>query len=217
MDIKLCNKIHNAIVAGNVQLAIELTNKFSKNVNDAHCLIKDFMIPAMNKVGKSFENGEIYVPQMLMSARAMKGTISLLKPFICSESGIYKGKIVIGTVKGDLHDLGKNLIATMLEGAGFKIINLGVDVGIDKFMSSVEKEKPDIIALSTLLTTTICQMENIVRNINKEDPEKKIMIMVGGSPITLKIANELGADGYSSNANGAVKLAEQLLKKRKYL
>lgn len=172
-------------------------------------IIDDHMIPAMEAIGKEFEQGKAFVPNLLMSARAMKGALELLKPQMLAGQTTTLGKVVIGTVKGDLHDIGKNLVASMLEGCGFEVVNLGTDVPVDKFVNAVKDNSADILCLSALLTTTMDNMKEVIGAVRAAGLPVKIM--VGGAPVSADFASKIGADGYSSNANEAVSLAKSLV------
>ena len=170
------------------------------------------MISAMDLVGERFKNNEIFVPEMLVAARAMKKGIEVLKPLLAEEGGTSKGKVIIGTVAGDLHDIGKNLVAMMIESAGFEVIDLGVDVPHERFVEAY-RENPDtkIIALSALLTTTMPALRDAVALLNEQDFRKDIKIMVGGAPITAEFAAEIGADAYTEDAASAAAKAKELV------
>ena len=169
------------------------------------------MIQAMDVVGERFKNNEIFVPEMLIAAKAMKKGVEILKPLLAEEGGTNAGKVIIGTVAGDLHDIGKNLVAMMIESAGFEVIDLGVDVPADRFVETY-RENPDtkIIALSALLTTTMPAMRDTVALLNKQDFRGNIKIMVGGAPISADFAREIGADAYSEDAASAAATAKAL-------
>ena len=174
--------------------------------------VLDNMIKAMGVVGERFKNNEIFVPEMLVAARAMKKGVDVLKPHLAGGSAGVAGKMIIGTVAGDLHDIGKNLVAMMIESAGFEVIDLGVDVPIEKFVEAV-RENPDVkvVGVSALLTTTMPAMKDTVEALNKEDFGKDIKIMVGGAPITQEFADEIGADAYTADAATAAQVAKQLV------
>ncbi|MCQ2180748.1 MAG: corrinoid protein [Bacteroidales bacterium] len=172
-------------------------------------IINDNMVPAMEAIGKEFAEGRVFVPNLLLSARAMKGALEILKPLMQAENTTTAGTVVIGTVKGDLHDIGKNLVASMLEGRGFKVINLGADVSKERFIEAARDNDADIICLSALLTTTMGYMKEIVDAVRESGI--KVRIMVGGAPLNAEFARSIGADGYSSNANDAVDLAKSLV------
>lgn len=169
------------------------------------------MIKAMEEIGQRFENGQAFVPELLMAARAMKGPLELLKPLLKGDQSAMLGKVVIGTVKGDLHDIGKNLVASMLEGCGFEVVNIGIDIPAAKFVTAVQEEKADILCMSALLTTTMEYMGEVIQAVEKAGIRNDVKIMVGGAPVTSSFAASIGADGYSSNANEAVALAKKLL------
>ena len=172
-------------------------------------IIDESMIPAMEAIGKDFESGRAFVPNLLLSARAMKAALDILKPLMMAEQTVSLGTVVIGTVKGDLHDIGKNLVASMLEGRGFKVINLGADVPKERFVEAAKENNADIIALSALLTTTMDYMKEVVDAV--KEAGLNVKIMVGGAPLNPEFAAKIGADAFSSNANDAVVVAKRLL------
>ena len=172
-------------------------------------IIDESMIPAMEAIGQEFEAGRVFVPNLLLSARAMKSALDILKPLMLAGQTSTIGTVVIGTVKGDLHDIGKNLVASMLEGRGFKVINLGTDVSKERFIEAAKENNADIICLSALLTTTMDYMKEVVDAVRADGLDVKIM--VGGAPLNAEFAAGIGADGYSSNANEAVVVAKKLL------
>lgn len=165
----------------------------------------------MEEIGDRFQRQQAYVPELLMAARAMKGSLELLKSHLKGEKTDTIGKIVIGTVFGDLHDIGKNLVASMFEGCGFEVVNMGVNISADKFVETVKIEKPDILCLSALLTTTMSYMKVVMDALEKEGLRDQVKVMVGGAPVNELFANQIGADGYSGNANAAVIKAKELL------
>lgn len=173
------------------------------------------MITAMGEVGQRFQDGKAFVPQLLMAGRAMKGALELLKPMLQGSASTTIGKIVIGTVKGDLHDIGKNLVASMLEGCGFEVINIGIDIPADTFVEAVKEHKADILCMSALLTTTMTYMKDVIDALEAAGIRNEVKVMVGGAPVNQHFAEEIGADGYSDNANSAVAVAKQLLGKTK--
>lgn len=179
---------------------------------DPVAILNDGMIKTMGVVGDKFKNGEIFVPEMLVAARAMKKGVEVLKPHLASGSAGALGKVIIATVAGDLHDIGKNLVAMMIESAGFEVIDLGVDVSAAKVIEAY-KENPDtkIIALSALLTTTMPALKDTVSALNESDFRDSIKVIVGGAPITQEFADEIGADGYSDDAASAASLAKKLV------
>ena len=175
-------------------------------------LINGQMIRAMGEVGQRFQDGKAFVPQLLMAGRAMKAALELLKPMMAGAVSTSLGKVVIGTVKGDLHDIGKNLVASMLEGCGFEVVNIGIDVSADKFIEAIKENQPDILCMSALLTTTMGYMKEVIDALEQAGIRDQVKVMVGGAPVTQGFADEIGADGYSDNANSAVAVAKQLLK-----
>ncbi|MDR1601329.1 MAG: corrinoid protein [Tannerella sp.] len=205
------NQLYEAILKGNLPLAVEMTKMAIEQKVDTKSIIDNYMSKAMDEIGSRFENGKAFVPELLMSARAMKGALELLRPLLANSNIPRAGTIVIGTVKGDLHDIGKNLVASMLEGSGFEVINLGVDISSEKFAASIVEHKADILCLSALLTTTMNYMKEVIRVLEEAGIRNQVKIMVGGAPISSAFAKEIGADGYSSNANAAVSTAKQLL------
>ena len=202
-------ELYDAIFKGNLALAKTSAQAAIDLGGSAQSIIDDNMVPAMEAIGKEFEQGRAFVPNLLLSARAMKGALEVLKPLMLQENTATLGTVVIGTVKGDLHDIGKNLVASMLEGRGFKVINLGTDVSKEKFIEAAKENGADIICLSALLTTTMNYMKDIVEAVRESGLSVKIM--VGGAPLNAAYAESIGADGYSSNANEAVALAKSLL------
>ena len=171
------------------------------------------MIKAMGEVGQRFQDGKAFVPQLLMAGRAMKGALELLKPLLQGSASTTIGKVVIGTVKGDLHDIGKNLVASMLEGCGFEVINIGIDIPAETFVAAVKEHKADILCMSALLTTTMTYMKEVIDALEAAGIRNDVKVMVGGAPVNKQFAEEIGADGYSDNANSAVAVAKELLGK----
>jgi corrinoid protein of di/trimethylamine methyltransferase len=205
------SKLTEAILNGDAKAAVAVTQQALGEKADPQELVTKYMIPAMDAMGKRFETGDCFVPELLISARAMKASLELIRPLLAARGAEPVGRVVIGTVKGDLHDIGKNLVASMLEGAGFEVIDLGVDVGPDKFVAEAQAKKADLVALSALLTTTMPNMRSVVEELRKAGVRGHIKVIVGGAPVTQRYADEIGADGYSDNANGAVGLARRLV------
>ncbi|MBO7371612.1 MAG: corrinoid protein [Bacteroidales bacterium] len=204
-------QLHDAILTGNLNNAVAATKEAIAAGAEPGDLVNNYMIKAMEDIGAKFEAGQAYVPNLLMAARAMKGSLELLKPMMQGSGVTSMGKIVIATVKGDLHDIGKNLVASMLEGCGFEVINLGVDQSDQKIVDAVNQHHPDILALSALLTTTMGNMKVVIDALTAAGLRNSVKIMVGGAPISEAFAKEIGADGYSANANEAVALAKSLV------
>lgn len=204
-------KLYEAILTGKLEAAKTITTEaIAENVNPQF-IINNYMSKAMEEIGKRFENGQAFVPELLMAARAMKGALDLLKPLMTGNSSTQLGKVIIGTVKGDLHDIGKNLVASMLEGCGFEVINLGVDISSDKFVEAVKTNGAQIICLSALLTTTMNYMQEVIKALEQNGIREQVKVMIGGAPVSESFARQIGADGYSDNANSAVNLAKSLL------
>ncbi len=180
---------------------------------DPNTILNDGMIAAMREVGRRFEEGEYYVPEMLIAARAMQSGMMTLKPHLQKGDAKPSGKVVIGTVKGDLHDIGKNLVALMLEGDGYVIKDLGVDVPVEDFIRAIKEEKPDILAMSALLTTTMSMMKTTIEAVIAEGLRDEVKIIIGGAPVTETFANRIGADGFSPDASRAVGMVHALLEK----
>jgi len=203
-------ELYDAILTGNARKAEEVTKAaLAANVDPSELLGK-YMIPAMDEVGKRFECNEYFVPELLIAARAMKTSLALLTPKLAAAGAKAVGRVVIGTVQGDLHDIGKNLVASMLEGGGFEVVDLGVDVPPQKFVEAAKEKMGSIVALSALLTTTMTQMRLVVQALEAAGLRDKTKVMIGGAPITQQYADEIGADGYSDNASGAVGAARKL-------
>lgn len=205
------NLLKEAISTGKLETAVHLTQQAVDAGIAPQEIINNYLIQGMEEIGTKFEAGKAFVPNLLLAARAMKGCLDLLKPLMKDGSSASCGKLVIGTVKGDLHDIGKNLVASMLEGCGFEVINLGVDISSEQFVNAVKEHDADIVCLSALLTTTMNYMEEVINALREAGLRDKIKVMVGGAPVNDAFARKIGADGYSSNANAAVTLAKQIL------
>ncbi|OHB76866.1 MAG: methyltransferase [Planctomycetes bacterium RBG_16_64_10] len=203
--------LYDAILKGDATAAEEITQAALAAGADPQELVVQRMIPAMDEVGQRFECNEFFVPELLIAARAMKKALNLLRPLL-TERGIEPvGRVVIGTVKGDLHDIGKGLVASMLEGGGFEVIDLGVDVSAEKFVDKARESKADIIALSALLTTTMTGMKTVIEAVRAAGLDSQCKVIIGGAPITQDYADAIGADGFGSSASGAVDLVRRLL------
>jgi 5-methyltetrahydrofolate--homocysteine methyltransferase len=203
-------QLHDAVVDGQ---AAEAVTQMQRGIDDdvpADSLLEDGLMAAMRDVGQLFENGEIFVPEMLVSAHAMKDALELLRPHLVDRDIEASGKVAIGTVKGDLHDIGKNLVAMMLQGSGFEIEDLGVDVYPERFVQAA-KEGADVLAMSALLTTTMTNMREVVEAVEQAGLREQVQIVIGGAPITQTYAEEIGADGYAKTASSAVRLVRGVL------
>lgn len=204
------NELYEGVLGGNLEKSVEVTQSaIDENISAKK--IMEFMVKAMDEIGDRFEKNIVFVPNLLMAARAMKGCLELIRPLLIDSGAESKGKVAIATVKGDLHDIGKNIVASMLEGSGFEILNLGVDIGAEKFVECVKNEKPDIIALSALLTTTMPNMKTIINALEEEGIRDQVKVMVGGPAVTQEFTDSIGADGWSTNGNAAVRLAKELV------
>jgi len=203
-------ELYDAILNGNAKAAVEWTRKALEAGADALHVVTSEMVPAMDEVGRRYECEEYFVPELLLSARAMKSALELLRPLLAAGHAQPAGVVAIGTVKGDLHDIGKNIVAAMLEGGGFEVIDLGTDVDASAFVDTVRNRGANLVCLSTLLTVTMPSMKATVEALSAAGVRNRIKIMVGGAPVTERFAQQIGADGYSDNAAGAVSLARKL-------
>lgn len=204
-------ELSNAIVAGNEAKSKELTQKMLDDGIDVEEIINNGLIAGMNIVGPRFKAGEMFVPEVLMSARAMNGGMDLVKPLLADSEITSAGTVIIGTVKGDLHDIGKNLVAMMMESGGFNVINMGVDVPAEKFVEAVKEHKPQVVALSALLTTTMLSMKDVVEILKEEGLRDEVKVIVGGAPVSQDFSDEIGADGYAPDAASATDLVKELI------
>ncbi|MCK5655417.1 MAG: corrinoid protein [Candidatus Aureabacteria bacterium] len=204
------DKLKKAVFEGNIPEVQNIVKALLEEGNNPLDILNSGLISAMEEIGVRFKNNEIYVPEVLMSARAMKEGLNIVKPLLSAGEIGKKGCIVIGTVKGDLHDIGKNIVAIMLEGAGYRVIDLGVDAAPEKFLSAVIENNAGVVALSALLTTTMPAMQTTVSLLKEQGPDN-LKIMIGGAPVTKEYSNEIGSDGYSDDAGSAVDTAKELL------
>lgn len=205
--MSILEEIKESVIKGNAAKVTECTEQAIVEAIGVADIINDGLIAGMNVVGVRFKANEIYVPEVLVAARAMRAGMTVIKPLIANADIKEKGVVLIGTVKGDLHDIGKNLVIIMLEGAGYKVIDLGVDVDGEKFIQAVKEYKPQIVGLSALLTTTMMQMKYCVEVLKPYG----VKIMIGGAPVTQKYADEIGADAYAADAATAVEKANEFL------
>ncbi len=204
-------ELYEAILTGDAVQSVEITRSALEAGVDPQQLVNAHMIPAMDEAGRRFEIHEYFVPELLIAARAMKGALELIRPLLAERGVEPVGRVVIGTVKGDLHDIGKGLVASMLEGGGFEVFDLGVDVSATKFIEQAVSHHADIVAVSALLTTTMVGMKEVVRALRESEINDRCRIIVGGAPVTQQFADAIGADGFSSNANSAVALARSIV------
>jgi corrinoid protein of di/trimethylamine methyltransferase len=203
------SRLYNAVLEGDQKTAVAVTQEALAEGCDPMELITLYMVPAMDEVGRRFECEEYFVPELLLSARAMKGSLELLRPLLAASGAEPAGRVVIGTVKGDLHDIGKNLVASMLEGGGFEVIDLGADVAPERFIQAVRDSNAGIVALSALLTVTMPSMRKTIEALQEAGLRHQVKVMVGGAPVTPQFAQEIGADAYGENATAAVALARK--------
>ena len=207
----IIEELYQAILTGDNKGAMAITQRGLDEGTDLQALIDGGMIPAMAEVGRRFEEEEYFVPELLLSARAMKAALGILRPLL-SDSGVEPvGRVVMGTVQGDLHDIGKNLVAAMLEGAGFEIVDLGSDVSPAQFVDAVRDSKANLVGLSALLTVTMPSMKAIIEELEKAGLRDGVKVLVGGAPLSSDYAKEISADAYADNASAAVRTARQLI------
>ncbi len=204
-------KLYTTLSQGRMDGIEKLVQEALEMGESAESILRGGLIPAMDRIGIKFKSGEIYIPEVLIAARAMHAGMTVLKPILSKSTTNLSKKVVIGTVKGDLHDIGKNLVVMMLEGGGFEVIDLGIDISADKFIEAIQKHQPQVVGMSALLTTTIKEMKNILQAIEKAGLRKKVKTIVGGAPVNEKFAKEIGADGYAPDAASAVDIVKSLL------
>ena len=200
------------IIAGNGDAARQLTERLLAGGETARTILDRSLLPGMEVVGARMKTGEMFIPEVLLSARTMQSCLNLLKPHLASGDSGTTGTIVIGTVEGDVHDIGKNLVAMLLEGAGFTVVNLGPGISPAQFVAAVREHEPDIIGMSGLLTTTIPKMATTISALKDAGLRETVKVMVGGAPVTRRFADEIGADGYGANAAAAVERAKELVR-----
>ncbi len=205
--------IYDKVIVGDAEGVRTLTSQALEQGLVPEELLNEALIAAMAEVGDRFEKREFFVPEMLIAARAMKAGVEVLRPRLAAESLGAAGKVIIGTVAGDLHDIGKNLVVMMLEGAGFQVIDLGVDVSADAFVEAINEHSPQLLGMSALLTTTMLSMKSTLEAIASAGLRDKVKVMVGGAPVTQRYADEIGADIYGQDANAAVRKAKEALQR----
>ncbi len=203
-------QLYEAVVSGDAKTSHSLTEQALAEGVDPLKLVNEYLVPAMDEVGRRFEANEYFVPELLISARAMKAALELIRPLLTARGDKPLGRVAIGTVKGDLHDIGKNIVAAMLEGAGFEVTDLGADVPADRFVEAVRSRQVNLVCLSALLTVTMPAMKTTIEALESAGVRGHVKVMVGGAPVTQRFAEQIGADGYSENAAGAVALARKL-------
>ena len=207
----IIEKIYQGVLNGEREVVVEAVQEAIDAKTSTERILKEGMMAAMAETGRLFEEGEYFVPELLIAARAMQGGMELLKPLLVAEDIEPVGRIVIGTVKGDLHDIGKNLVGMMLEGAGFEVVDLGADVDAEKFVEAVKSNQAHVVGMSALLTTTMTNMPVVIEALKNAGLRDKVKVLVGGAPVTKAYADQIGADGYAPDASQAAKLAQSYL------
>ena len=203
--------LFEAILTGDAKSAAAVTKQALDEGVEPLKLVTDAMVPAMDEAGRRFEAEEYFVPELLLAARAMKAAMALIRPLLVASGAKSAGRVAVGTVKGDLHDIGKNLVASMLEGGGFEVLDLGADVAPEKFVEAVKEKGAQVVCLSALLTVTMPSMKTTIEALKQAGVRDNVKVLVGGAPVTAQYANEIGADGYGENANSAVAMTRKLL------
>ena len=211
----ILDEICKAVIGGDAVIAKELTEKAVAQNIAPQRIFKEALGPGMDEIGRKMETGECYIPEGMLSARAMKIASEVLRPLI-AQNGSAKtlGRVLFGTVEGDLHDIGKNLVIMLLKGTGFEVIDLGINVPTEQFIEKVKAEKPDILAMSALITTTMGKMEEVIKRLQTANCRESTIVMVGGAPVNQEFAQKIGADGYAGDAGSAARLAKRLLTNR---
>ena len=214
---EILKELYDQTMVGNAPRVLELTRTGLAAGMTPDTLLYDSLIPSLEEVGARFERGDFFVPEMLIAGKAMAGALEVLRPLLAETGAATVGKFVMGTVKGDVHDIGKNLVNIMLEGAGFHVIDLGVQVSPEKFIDAIREHKPDIVGFSAFLTTTMPMFKANINALQKAGLREQVIVMVGGAPVTQQYADAVGADGYAADASAAVKRAKELLQQRRIL
>jgi methylmalonyl-CoA mutase cobalamin-binding domain/chain len=212
---ELLRQLYDYTLVGNAPAVLELTHAGIDMGLGPEMLLYEALIPSLEEVGARFERGDFFVPEMLIAGKAMAGALEILRPLLAETGAQTIGKIVIGTVKGDVHDIGKNLVNIMFEGAGFHVIDLGVQVSPEKFIDAIREHQPDIVGFSAFLTTTMPMFKANINALQKQGLRDQVIVMVGGAPVTQEYADVVGADGYASDASAAVVRAKELLARRR--
>ena len=207
----LIASLRQAVIDGQAAAAAAATTRALAAGLPPRTLVDEALIPAMDEAGRLFERGEFFVPELLVAARALKASQAIITPLLAGSPAAAAGRIAIGTVKGDMHDIGKNLVVALLQGGGFEVVDLGADVPPERFVAAVTESKADILGLSALLTTTMLQMKSTVQALEQAGVRRSVRVIVGGAPVTQRFADEIGADGFADNAAAAVVLARRLM------
>ena len=214
---EIIKALFDETMIGNAPAVLELTNQALADGMGPDTILFEALIPSLEEVGARFERGDYFVPEMLIAGKAMSGALNVLRPLLAETGAETVGTFLMGTVKGDVHDIGKNLVNIMLEGAGFKVIDIGVQVAPEKFIAAINEHQPDILGMSAFLTTTMPMFKVNIREITKAGLRDKVIIMVGGAPVTQEYADAVGADGFASDASTAVRVAKDLIQKKRAL
>ncbi|MCK8827404.1 corrinoid protein [Natroniella acetigena] len=204
-------KIVEGVIAGNIDRVAELTQELVDEGTKPSEIIKNGLVAGMDVVGGRFKKNEMFVPEVLIAAKAMHSGMDIVKPLLTEGESSSVGTVIMATVEGDLHDIGKNLVAMMLEGAGFEVVDLGVDIEADEFVEAVKEHQPDVVGLSALLTTTMPAMEETIKSLEEAGIRDQVKIMVGGAPVSEDFANEIGADGYAADGSTATDIAREFV------
>lgn len=205
------SKLTTAVIEGNFKDITKLTQEAIDGGLDAQQILNEGLMPGMDHIGVQFRAGKVFVPEVLRSARAMQTSMDLLKPLLLKSGVKMRGKVLLGTVKGDMHDIGKNLVGMMCEGAGFEVKDLGKDISPEAFVKAVKEFEPDVVGMSALLTTTMRVMEQTIKALQEAGVRDRVKIMIGGAPVTASFAEQIGADGYASNAAAAVDMVKKFV------
>jgi 5-methyltetrahydrofolate--homocysteine methyltransferase len=208
---EILSQISTAVIEGNLDDIVDLTEDALDEGLDAQEVLNKGLMPGMDHVGVEFRAGNMFVPEVLRSARAMQASMDILKPLLAASGVKMVGKVLLGTVKGDLHDIGKNLVGMMCEGAGFEVKDMGKDIAPEAFVQAVKEYEPDVLGMSALLTTTMRAMEHTIKALEEAGLRDQVKVMIGGAPVTQSFADQIGADGYASNAASAAELAKQFV------
>ena len=214
---EIIKALFDETMIGNAPAVLELTNKALAEGMGPDTILFEALIPSLEEVGARFERGDYFVPEMLIAGKAMSGALNVLRPLLAETGAETVGTFLMGTVKGDVHDIGKNLVNIMLEGAGFKVIDIGVQVAPEKFIAAINEHQPDILGMSAFLTTTMPMFKVNIHDITKAGLRDKVIIMVGGAPVTQEYADAVGADGFAADASTAVRVAKDLIQKKRAL
>ena len=214
---EIIKALFDETMIGNAPAVLELTNKALAEGMGPDTILFEALIPSLEEVGARFERGDYFVPEMLIAGKAMSGALNVLRPLLAETGAETVGTFLMGTVKGDVHDIGKNLVNIMLEGAGFKVIDIGVQVAPEKFIAAINEHQPDILGMSAFLTTTMPMFKVNIHEITKAGLRDKVIIMVGGAPVTQEYADAVGADGFAADASTAVRVAKDLIQKKRAL